>query len=486
VFTSACGGRLGVHLKKWGIDFLVLRGRCHEPSYVYIDANGPSVRDGGEIWGAEKAQVKKRLRQYHGRGSSVTLIGRAGENLVPFANVETDGRFLGRGGLGATLGSKNVKAIVVAGSNRTVAIPDRERFDFVCYESKKWLAANPVTGLGLQRFGTSILLNYMRETGLLPARNFSSKAPFESAKLSGEMLNERFVKRRKACPFCPIACGRVTGTGDGPEYETLWALGANLAIHDLEKVVGLNDMCNELGVDTITTGATVGAAIELSDKGLLSLGVEYGDAPGVAALIGRIADRAGVGELLSEGSRKLCDDLGSPETAPQVKGLELPAYDPRGAYGHALGYATSNRGGCHMQGYMIGTEILGIPKLVDPFAVAGKAGLLALYQNVSAFMDTLVMCRFSSYALPHDYYARILGAATDRKMTWEESLTVGARIWNLERLFNVREGVAEDSLPERFAEIPLQDLLTEYYAVRGWDSEGIPLPATLSTLGLIW
>jgi aldehyde:ferredoxin oxidoreductase len=486
ICTSSCGGRLGVSLKKCGIDFIVLKGKAPAPSYISVNDSGVSVQEASSIWRRDKATAKEWLRKRHGTHISIALIGQAGESLVPFANIENDGRFLGRGGLGATLGSKNIKALVIQGNNNRLTIPDREHFDFVRYESQKWLAANPITSRGLPQYGTAVLVNYMQETGLLPARNFSALATFDSSNLSGELLAQSFLRKRKACPFCPVACGRVTPTGEGPEYETLWALGANLAIHDLEKVIRLGNLCNELGIDSITTGVTIGTAIELSEKGLLKLDVTFGDFQGVESLIKQIAERNGQGGLLSQGSKELCRSLGSPETAPQVKGLELPAYDPRGAYGHALGYATSNRGGCHMQGYMIGTEVLGIPKLVNRFSVVGKASLLCLYQNVSAFMDTLVMCRFSSYAIPHDHYSRILSAVTDRRISWEDSLRVGARIWNLERLFNLREGVEKDSLPDRFSDVPLDTLLCEYYDARGWDSEGRPRSDTLSTLGLLW
>ncbi len=487
IFASSCGGRLGVSLKKCGVDFLVLVGKAAVPSYILVDEKGLSVRDASSIWGQSKAVAKEFLRSRHGRQISVALIGRAGETLVSFANVENDGRFLGRGGLGAVMGSKHVKAVVVQGkSGQKIAVPDRDQFDFVRYESRKWLTANPITSRGLAQYGTSVLMNYMREAGLLSSRNYSAPAPFESAGLSGEMLADLFLKKRRACHFCPIACGRVTESGDGPEYETLWALGVNLGLYDLGRVIRLNNLCNELGLDSITTGVTIGAAIELSEKGLLPLGVSFGDFDGVEDLIRCIAEKTGPGEALCHGSRALCRDRDAPELAPQVKGLELPAYDPRGAYGHALGYATSNRGGCHMQGNMIGAEVLGIPKLVDRFSVTGKASLLCLYQNISAFMDTLVMCRFSSFALPHDHYSRILGAATGRKVSWEASLEIGERIWNLERLFNLREGVEKDMLPKRFGEVPLEVLLKEYYEARRWDEDGTPRPETLSSLDLVW
>jgi aldehyde:ferredoxin oxidoreductase len=484
VSTSSCGGRFGVSLKRAGVDALVVTGAAAEPSYVSIGPDSIEIKPATHLWAKEKMAVKKTLKQKHGPGTSILLIGKAGENRVPFANIENDGRYLGRGGLGAILGAKHLKAIVSKGSGRIEAA-DRETFSFLRYECRKWLSANPITSKGLPEFGTAILLNYMREVGLLREKNFRFPASFESSLLSGESLSSMMLKKRRACPFCPVACGRVTTEGDGPEYETLWALGVNLALFDLEKVVHLNYLCNELGLDTVSTGATIGMALELQESGKLSVDASYGDFDGIKRLIVDIAERNGSGELLSLGTAKLGDECNAREIAPHVKGLELPAYDPRGAYGHALGYATSNRGGCHMQGYMIGPEVLGIPKKIDRYTVQGKASILALYQNIAAFMDTLVMCRFSSFALPHDYYARIASAATGKKITWEDSIRTGERLWNLERLFNLREGVEPDRLPGRFGNIPLKEMLAEYYAVRGWDETGKPKPETLNILNLL-
>ena len=483
-FTSACGGRFGVYLRKNGIDTLVLTGASPHPVYISIDHGETTIHDGADIWGKEKAFVKEYLRSRHGRDVSIMLVGRGGETGVPFANIENDGRFLGRGGLGATMGSKGVKAIVVKGKGK-VPIPDRDGFAFISYECRKWLSANPITSKGLPEFGTGVLLNYMREAGLLSASNFRFPAPFASASISGEAITDKILKKRRACPFCPVACGRVTTIGDGPEYETLWSLGVNLSINDIEQVAVLNTLCNELGLDTISAGSVVGMAIELKERGKLSLSADYGDFEGIKSLIRAMGDREGEGEVLALGTRKMGEIFGVEEIAAQAKGLELPAYDPRGAYGNALGYATSNRGGCHMQGYLVGAEILGVPKLVDRFSSHGKASLLSLYQNVSTFMDTLVMCRFASLAIPHDYYARIASVVTGRKITWEDSITIGERIWNLEKLFNLREGVEKDKLPARFSEVPLEDLLKEYYEVRGWDESGRPGKDRLGKLGLL-
>jgi aldehyde:ferredoxin oxidoreductase len=458
-------------LRKSGIDVLVLTGAAARPSYVSIEDGSAHIMDASALWGRDKASVKAYLREKHGRDVSILLIGRAGETGVLYANIENDGRYLGRGGLGTILGSKRIKAVVVRGSHK-VRPADEEQFSFLAYECRKWLAANPVTSQALPELGTAALFNLMRETGLLTMKNFSEKAPYESAALSGEMLTERLLKKRRACPFCPVACGRVTRYGDGPEYETLWSLGANVALFDLEKVAELGGVCNDL--DSISTGVVVGMACESAVNGTLPFPVAYGDARAIGLLIRQIANKTGPGSVLSLGAKRMAEHYHLPDAAPEVKGLELPAYDPRGAYGNALGYATSNRGGCHLPGYFIGAEVLGIPKLLDRFALQGKAGLLANFQNAFAFMDTLILCRFAAFAVPTDYYARIASAALGTRITWEEALTIGERLWNLERLFNLREGVEADRLPEKLATFPLDRMLHEYYAVRGWDEAGVP------------
>jgi aldehyde:ferredoxin oxidoreductase len=473
IFSSSCGGRLGVYLKRHGIDVLALPGVAREPCYVSVHDGVLEINQADEIWGKPKAEVKRILRDRHGKACSILMIGTAGENGIPFANIENDGRFLGRGGLGALLGAKKVKAIVV-GDRRGAAPAVNDQVSFLAYEFKKLLSASPVTSRGLPQFGTGVLLNHMRELGLLSSRNFQESAPARSSEISGEAVTAQLLQRKKACFLCPIACGRLTRYGDGPEYETLWSLGVNLCIFDLAQVAELNALCNAYGLDTISIGSVLGMACELSGKGRLPFRADYGDSATMKQLVIEIAERRSRGELLALGAKMLGERLGVPEAAIQVKGLELPAYDPRGAYGQGLGYATSNRGGCHLPGYLIGSEVLGIPKLIDRFAADGKASLLALNQNVAAFVDSLILCRFAAFAIPSDFYARIASAVTGDKITWEESITIGERIWNLERLYNLRHGVEEDVLPERFSDVPIKKMLREYYEVRGWDASGVP------------
>lgn len=483
IFSSSCGGRLGVYLKRHGIDILALHGVARQPCYLSVQDGVLSINGADELWGRDKADVKAILRRRYGNGCSIMLVGRAGENAIPYANIENDGRFLGRGGLGALLGAMKVKAIVVGHRHGGVSLATDQVF-FLAYEFKKLLAASPVTSRGLPQFGTGVLLNHMQELGLLSTKNFREGAPPQSRKVSGEVVTSQLLKRKRACYLCPIACGRETRFGEGPEYETLWSLGVNLSIFDVEHVAELNRLCNAYGLDTISTGSILGMACELSEKGKLPFRLAYGDTSTMKELIVEIAEKRGRGELLAMGTKALGEQVGMPEAAIQVKGLELPAYDPRGAYGQGLGYATSNRGGCHLPGYLIGLEALAIPKLVNRLAIDGKASLLALNQNVTAFVDSLILCRFAAFAIPGDFYSRIASAVKGEKITWEESITIGERIWNLERLYNLRHGVADDTLPERFSDVPLAGMLKEYYEVRGWDSSGMPRPDKLNLLEL--
>jgi aldehyde:ferredoxin oxidoreductase len=478
-FTSSCGGRLGVHLKKSGIDNLFVSGKASIPTYISIHGGTVQLHPADEIWGREKSFCKSWLRDKHGKDVSILLIGKAGEKQVLFASAENDGWNLERGGFGAILGSKNVKAIVVPGERGERIRPaDQEAFSFVAYECKKWLSANPVTSQALPQFGTSGFLTIMQESGVLSVKNHREPGPDEVLALSGEALR-RLVKRRKACPFCPVACGRVVSIGSGPELDGLWSLGANLCLFDIEVATKLNNLCNQLGMDAVSTGAVIALACELTERNISDLGVTFGDPVAVERLLVEIGEGSSRGILLGQGTKKVAEHFGVGESGAHVKGLDLPACDPRGAYGNGLGYATSNEGDA-----MVGPELLGIPKLLDRFAVQGKASLLALNQNTFAFMDSLVLCRFAAFAIPADYFARIAGAVTGKKISWEESIRIGERIWNAERVFNLREGVEPDGLPARLATFPIGDMLQEYYAVRGWGNGGVPSAQKLKQLNL--
>ncbi|MDD2422116.1 MAG: aldehyde ferredoxin oxidoreductase family protein [Heliobacteriaceae bacterium] len=501
-FESNAGGFWGVGLKKCGFDVLVIEGRASRPIYVVIRDDHVMIKDAGALWGRLVGETTTRLKQAEGKGALVSCIGPAGENLVKMAAIVNDGnRALGRGGVGAVMGSKNLKAIVVRGT-RPVPVADRDQLDYMVYQTDKRLKANPVTSQGLPEFGTAVLVNLFNELGVFPVRNFQASVFDQAEQISGEMVAEHLTISRQGCFRCPIKCSRVVsipaGTGAGPEYETIWSFGADCGVADLTVIAEANFLCNDYGLDPISTGATLACAMELAQRGLLKSPVRFGRAENFKAVLRSIAYREGIGDALAEGSRHLARSVGAEEYAMQVKGLELPAYDPRGLQGMGLAFATANRGGCHLQAYLVGLEVLGIPKLVDRFAQAGKAGLTIYCQNINAAMDTLALCRFIGLAVGEEYFARLLTAVTGETYQPQDLHTIGERIWNLERLYNLREGFSarDDTLPSRLltepvaagpsrgATVGLAAMLAEYYRCRGWDADGVPAPEKLGALGL--
>ncbi|GAB4323322.1 MAG: aldehyde ferredoxin oxidoreductase family protein [Promethearchaeota archaeon] len=509
IHDSNSGGRFGVWMKRAGYDGFVVTGASDRPVYLEVTAERVEVVDASFAWGSDVptatgAMVAKTRKRTGKHGPAAALcVGPAGENLVSFACVMNDAhRALGRGGVGAVFGSKRLKgAVVVAGSAKPHVARPAEFKTHVKTARDKVLQA-PITGQGLPTFGTAALVNVIHEFGLLPLRNFTRGFDRRVDQISGEAIRERLFVRKEACWGCTIACGRVTRTskrgGKGPEYESVWALGAACDAFDLEAVAEANYECNRLGLDTISTGVTLACAMELHERGLLDQHYEFGHGERLVDWVADVAHRRGSGDLLAGGSRALAEKCGAPEVAMQVKGLEIPAYDPRGAWGHALAYATSSRGACHLRGYMIGVEVLGVPKLVERFQISGKADLLKRLQDGSRVTDSLVTCKFAEYSLGFDHHARLLSAATGLDYSVDDLYLTGERVWNLERCFNLREGFgrADDSLPPRFLETPLAEgasagrvvdleaLLDEYYEARGWDERGVPRRDTLAKLGL--
>lgn len=500
ILDAGGGGFWGMRLKRAGYDALVVRGQSPQPVYLELTGRGAALKPAGDLWGRTVPEATAALGQ--GRARSVLCIGPAGERLVRIAAIMNDGtRALARGGPGAVMGSKRLKAIVVEG-NELVEMADRDYFRFVVYESTKQMKASPLTSQSLPRFGTAAVLNVVNFFGALPTRNFQESQFAQADDISGETLTERYLVKNTACWACPIACTRQTRTstkeGEGPEYESVWALGAACGISDLEAVIEANYLCNELGLDTISVGATIACAMELVQRGVLSGGPRFGQAEVLAEMIRAIAYRDGLGDELAEGSRRFAERHGAGECAMTVKGLEMPAYDPRGMQGQGLLYATSNRGACHMRGNMLGPELLGLPKRTNRFQVQGKAGIVALHQNSAAAIDSLVLCKFCNLAVSDEYFARVLSATTGVEYSTGDLLRAGERIWNLERLYNLRAGFtrADDTLPRRLLDEPVADgpskgwvvhldeMLDEYYRCRGWDGDGVPTDAKRRELEL--
>jgi len=502
ICDSSSGGSFGAALKGAGIDGLVVQGRAPKPVYLRIHEGGVEVRDAAAFWGLDTQQTQKGLQEEAGGKASVACIGPAGENRVPFAAIMNDkDRAAGRGGLGAVMGAKNLKAVVASGS-RPVDIADPAGYKDLASRVDRAVDKNPVTGKSLQVLGTSVLVNIINAHGMYPTENFRRGVFNDAEGTSGEKIAETLLLRQSSCFKCPIGCGRTTRTkdkhGEGPEYETVWAFGANLGISDLAAIAEANYACNELGLDTITMGGTLGCAMELAEAGAWPGGPRWGEAGKLADWVTETAHRRGMGAELALGSKRLAAKYGRPELAMQVKGMEIPAYDPRGAQGMALSYATSNRGGCHMRAYLVAPEVLGHPVFLDRFSTAGKAELVALFQDVSAVVDSAVLCRFLQFAVGISTFAEMLRVVTGLDFGDEELMSVGRRVYTLERLFNNRAGFgrADDTLPPRFfneefqtgssrhRRVRLEEMLDDYYAVRGWDRDGRPRPHTLAELGL--
>ncbi len=370
------------------------------------------------------------------------------------------------------------------------------------YETRKLLRASPLTSQALPEFGTVVMMNVVNNVGALPTRNHR-QAQFEDAEaISGEALTEKYLVKNSACWACPIGCTRVSKTdkveGEGPEFETAWAFGAQCGVDDLAAIIEANHMCNEMGLDTISTGSTIACAMELAEMGLLDSELRFGRADLLAKMVEDIGYRRDIGAELADGSLRLAKKYGRPDLSMSSKGMELPAYDPRGMQGQGLLYATSNRGGCHMRGNMLGLEVLGLPKLIDRFQVQGKSSYVILHQNIAAVIDSLVICKFTNMGVAEEYFARALSAVTGIHHPTGEMIRVGERVYNLERLYNLREGFAkaDDTLPPRLLNEPVPDgpskgwvsqlepMLKEYYRARGWDENGVPTPHKLAELGL--
>ncbi len=501
VLDANSGGFWGMQFKKTGYDAMIVRGKAEKPVYLEIKPEGITIRDAAHLWGKRVLETTQMLGQNNNK-RNVLCIGPAGETLSRMAAIMNDGeRALARGGSGAVMGSKNLKAIVVEGKERPKIVDD-EQFKFMLYETRKLLRASPLTSQALPEFGTVVMMNVVNNIGALPTRNHR-QTQFEGAEaISGETLTDQYLVKNSACWACPIGCTRISKTdkveGEGPEFETTWAFGAECGIDDLPAIIEVNHLCNDLGLDTISAGSTIACAMELCEIGLLDSDLRFGRADLLARTVEDIGYRRDLGAELADGSLRLATKYGRPDLSMSAKGMELPAYDPRGMQGQGLLYATSNRGGCHMRGNMLDLEVLGLPKLIDRFQVQGKSSYVILHQHIAAVIDSLVICKFTNMGVAEEYFARALSAVTGIHTPTGDLVKVGERVWNLERLYNLREGFtqADDTLPPRLLNEPVLDgpskgwvnklepMLKEYYRARGWDEKGVPKPHKLAELGL--
>lgn len=513
--TIACsnsGGHFGAELKFAGFDLIIIEGKAAEPVYIYIEDGNVEIRNAKSLWGKTTHEATDMIHSETDIDSKIACIGPAGERLVRFACIINDKhRAAGRSGVGAVMGSKNLKAVAVKGSG-SVTVADKEMFRKITIDCLNKIKANPVTSKGLPAYGTAVLVNIINASGIFPTRNFQDSI-FEGAeKISGEAIAENILIRNRACFSCPIGCGRVVRVrnpkyecmSEGPEYESDWSLGACCGIANLDAIAKGNYLCDIFGIDPISTGVTIACAMELFERGIISSNeigrsLYFGDEDGMLEMIKAIGYREGFGDILGEGSYRMAERYGHPEYSISVKKQEFPAYDARGAQGMGLQYATSNRGACHVRGYMTAPEILGSPVKLDPFETKDKAQWDKTFQDLTAVVDSSGLCLFNTFALGIDDIVQYLNSATGIKIDKEELMKTGERIWNLERLFNLKSGLTykDDTLPERLLKEPvksgpakgrvveLEKMLPEYYELRGWDSQGIPTEEKLKELELI-
>ena len=528
IACSNSGGYFGAEMKFAGWDMVIFEGKSPKPVYLSIEDDKAELRDAAHLWGQTVWKTEEIIKKTHQDPQvRVCSIGRAGENGVLYACVVNDlHRAAGRSGVGTVMGSKNLKAVAIRGTKGAGAIRDGKAFMKAAAAAKKVLADNAVTGQGLPTYGTQVLMNVINEMGALPTRNHRDVQFEDARKISAEAMHEKRPTDGKAnlvtnaaCFGCTIACGRISkmdethfsvvnkpeywGATGGLEYEAAWALGAANGVGDLEALTFANMICNEDGYDPISFGATVGAAMELYELGILKkeqIGMEapFGSAEALVKLAQMTATGEGFGKELGLGSARLCEKYGKPELSMGVKKQEFPAYDSRGIQGMGLAYATSNRGACHLRGYTVASEVLGIPVKTDPLVTEGKADLVKAFQDATSVFDSAGVCVFTTFAWTLADLQPQLDAACDGGWSMEKLTALGERVWNMERLFNNAAGFTakDDDLPARLKTEAaksgpakgkvngIDTMRPEYYKARGWDDKGVPTKETLKRLGL--
>ena len=516
---SVCGADFGAWLKFAGYDFIIMEGKAEKPVYIHLTREGCQVQDADEIWGKDTKETQEWLSERYGRNTRTACIGPAGERLVRYAAIVSGRRTAGRCGTGAVMGSKNLKAITIT-AQRNVQLYDPETYNQLVKEQVNLIRESK----GFQNhreWGTTRTQDVTNDIGIYPVRNFRYGQQVNYEKITGEEYR-KFRTGEFGCYACPARCGKahLVKTGpyaeaysEGPEYETIWAFTGPIDSTSIEATIAADQLCDDLGLDTISTGSCIGFAYELYETGILTKGdadgleLIYGDHAPMIDLVKKIAMREGIGDLLAEGSMRAAASIGkgAEAYAIHVKGLELPAYEPRGAKTQGYNYATASIGASHCFGYS-GQDVFGAiePRPSDRFAEEENADLVVYNQDNTAWKETGIICAFSSgWGWVPDLYGRMLAAARgiEQLSHNDHLLRVGERILNLERAFNVREGFSrqQDTLPKRMLTEPLhtrkapgegqivrsQDkFLDRYYEIRGWTKEGIPSSQKLNELGL--
>lgn len=483
IFSWNMSGSFGRELRKAGIDALIITGRAERPSYVEIGEENVKVMSAGQLWGKNVRACTEILREK----GSVACIGRAGEKQVLISSFVADSLHSGRGGLGAVAGSKMLKAVVVRGEIELLP-SDPDGFRELETKLLKLFDASPMLSKGLANYGTCALVKLLDYMDLIPTRNFSGRGTSFADALSGERIKSAFELEKESCPGCPLGCKkRVKKTGQiVPDYDSLWAFGFNLENPDLSSVFTADRVCKDYGLDPISAGSVLGACSELKPGIIEGKGLE-------SLLLG-----IGEGGKAGSGTRRFFSGSGREDLSMDVKGLELGGFDPQGIRGQALAYATSSHGGDYQTAFMVGPEVLGKPVSLDRLNLKGKGGLLQVFENLTAVLDSLIFCPFSIFALNEELGSVLLLSGAGIEVSPAKLLKIGERVYNLERIYNLKAGFTrkDDTLPERLFEngregegygLPRQEFkaaLEEYYHYRGWDDEGVPKPEKLKELGL--
>ncbi len=513
ILSAHSGGHWGPMLRRTGYDGIVFKGRSPRPTYLLLTDSGPELRDASDLWGKNTFDTIDALEKRHEKAKAA-VIGPAGEKLVRFAAIMNDHhRAAGRGGVGAVMGSKSLKAVVVHGTKEVPqADPEKLKETF-----KTATATVKEKSQAFSKYGTSMVVGITGKAGAIPTRNLQTGYFPEYEKIGGDSLVNNHKTKDTACARCPLHCGNMTkaekdynAETEGPEYETLAMFGANLGNSSLESIIMANNLCNEYGMDTISCADTIACAYELYEKGIISdkdtdgLRLVWGDHGAMTKLVEMTGKREGFGRLIGEGSRKLAAKYG-PEAAKyamNVKGMEFPGYDPRGIQGMSLAFATSTRGACHLRATMYVPELF--QGVLDRFTVKGKAKTLKELQELFTVLDAMVLCKFgarNAFANDWNNMVMLVNAATGCGYSVDDLKKVGTRIWTVERLFNLREGLSkkDDTLPERLFTLPIHDgpskgavvnkadfdaELVEYYRLWGWTDDGVPTKDAIEALGI--
>ena len=529
IACSNSGGFFGNEMKNAGWDMIIFEGKAPAPVYLHIDNEKAELLPADALWGKSVWATDELIHKIHQDPLiRVAAVGRSAEKGCLYSAIVNDlHRAAGRSGVGTVMASKNLKAVAIRGTLGVGNIRDPARFMAATTDGKKVLAENPVTGEGLPALGTQVLMNVINEVGAMPTRNMRDVQFKGASNISGEAMLEVRESDGKpnlttnaGCFACTIACGRIStvdrhhfavkdkpqywGASGGLEYENAWALGSDCEVDDLDAITYANFLCNEDGMDPITLGSTVAAAMELFEIGAITtehtggMELNFGSAEAVAWAAEVTAKGEGFGLDLGLGSKRLCEKYGHPELSMTVKGQEFPAYDPRGIQGMGLSYATSNRGACHLRGYTVSSEIMGVPEKTDPHVTEGKAELVKAFQDATAAVDSAGLCTFTTFAWTLEDISLQIDAACEGGWTAEKLLETGERIWNLERDFNLAAGITgkDDTLPQRLLKDAgktgpakgmvnrLHEMLPRYYEIRGWTPDGIPTDETRARLGL--